>query len=152
MLHEGAGIGRVARNGIPSDSNCDLCDPVATVLPGVRRASTPVVAARNSNFVGRGFRPVIGKDYMVEQTTTVYIANLPWGATEDDVAGLFRDFGPILDVRIIQDPRTGRSRGYGFVELTSPDNAAKAVCALDGTAFNGRALMVSNARPKPRRQ
>lgn len=46
MLHEGAGIGRVAGKNILSDSNCDLCDPVATVLPGVRRASTPVVAAR----------------------------------------------------------------------------------------------------------
>ena len=89
---------------------------------------------------------------MVEQTATVYIGNLPWGVTEDDVADLFRDFGPLLDVRIVQDPRTGRSRGYGFVELTSPDNVAKAVSALNGAAFNGRVLMVSNARPKPRRQ
>jgi len=89
---------------------------------------------------------------VVEQTATVYIGNLPWGVTEDDVADLFRDFGPLLDVRIVQDPRTGRSRGYGFVELTSPDNVAKAVSALNGADFNGRVLMVSNARPKPRRQ
>jgi len=89
---------------------------------------------------------------VVEQTATVYIGNLPWGTTEDDIAGLFGDFGPLLDVRIIQDPRTGRSRGYGFVELASPGNATKAVSALNGAAFNGRALMVSNARPKPRRQ
>lgn len=83
---------------------------------------------------------------------TVYVGNLPWRATEDDLASLFEEFGRIRDVRVIQDPSTGRSRGYGFVELDGSGQVQKAVVALNGREFQGRPLMVSLARPKPVRE
>ncbi len=82
---------------------------------------------------------------------TIYVGNLPWRTTEDDLVGLFGEFGRILDVRIIQDPATGRSRGYGFVEFDRSGQVQEAVVALNGKDFQGRALMVSQARPKPLR-
>ncbi len=89
---------------------------------------------------------------MSEHQTTVYVGNLPWGTTEDDLAGLFRQFGTVIDARVIQDRMTGRSRGYGFVELTQGESVTKACAALNGYMLNGRALLVSPARPKPLRQ
>ena len=79
---------------------------------------------------------------------TVYVANLPWRTTEDELGDLFAAFGPVVDVRVIQDPVTGRSRGYGFVELENPEAAQNAVTALNNHEFNGRKLLVSPARPK----
>ena len=88
---------------------------------------------------------------MSRYTATLYVANLPWRTTEDDLAALFAEFGPVVDVRIIQDPSTGRSRGYGFVELTDPGFTRAAVDALNGRDYNGRRLVVSHARPKRQR-
>ena len=79
---------------------------------------------------------------------TLYVANLPWRTTEDDLAALFQEFGPVVDVRVIQDPATGRSRGYAFVELANSDHVPRAVVSLNGREFNGRRLVVSPARPK----
>ena len=85
---------------------------------------------------------------MSRDLSTLYVANLPWRTTEDELADLFAEFGPITDVRVIQDPATGRSRGYGFVELADPQYVPRAVDALNGREFNGRRLVVSPARPK----
>lgn len=85
---------------------------------------------------------------MERHAATVYVANLPWRTTEDELGELFAAFGPVVDVRVIQDPVTGRSRGYGFVELQGEELAGKAVSALNGAEFNGRRLLVSPARPK----
>jgi RNA recognition motif-containing protein len=81
----------------------------------------------------------------------VYVANLPWGATEDQLAACFSELGPVVAVRVIQDPRTGRSRGYGFVELSAPESARLAVSRMNGRDFNGRKLLVSYARPRSSR-
>lgn len=89
---------------------------------------------------------------MPRHTATVYVGNLPWQTTEDDLAALFEgEFGPVIDVRIIQDPVTGRSRGYGFVELASREHVPRVVASLNGCEFNGRALVVCVARPRPPR-
>ncbi len=88
---------------------------------------------------------------MEKRDTTVYVGNLPWRTTEDELAQLFQQFGDVRDVRIIQDPHTGRSRGYGFVEFQQLDRVQEAVAALNGREFQGRPLMVSIARPKPPR-
>lgn len=85
---------------------------------------------------------------MGRHVATVYVANLPWRTTEDELEALFTEFGPVVDVRVIQDPVTGRSRGYGFVELEGADSAQRAVSSLNGREFNGRRLLVSPARPK----
>ena len=85
---------------------------------------------------------------MCRDSSTLYVANLPWRTTEDELADLFGEFGRVTDVRVIQDPVTGRSRGYGFVELADQRAARHAVDALNGHEYNGRRLVVSPARPK----
>ena len=85
---------------------------------------------------------------MERHAATVYIANLPWRTTEDELGELFAGFGKVVDVRVIQDPVTGRSRGYGFVELEDSESVEQAVAALNGREFNGRRLLASPARPK----
>ena len=80
---------------------------------------------------------------------SVYVANLPWGATEGDVRALFGRYGRVHDTTIITDRRTGRSKGFGFVDM--PERAAKtAIGALHGASMDGRDLTVRLA--KPRRQ
>jgi len=95
---------------------------------------------------------VEGDSVASESRATVYVGNLPWAVTEDDLASLFGQFGPVADARIIQDRMTGRSRGYGFVEFSRGDCVSEACTALNGYMLNGRALLVSPARPKPARQ
>ncbi len=85
---------------------------------------------------------------MGRDVSTVYVANLPWRTTEDDLVELFAEFGAVVDVRVIQDPATGRSRGYGFVELETTESMERALASLNGREFNGRRLLVSPARPK----
>ena len=88
---------------------------------------------------------------MLDCDATVYVGNLPWRTTEDDLCQLFQRFGPIVDARVIQDAATGRSRGYGFVQLANAAQVQAAVAELNGVAYRGRSLLVSPARPKPRR-
>ncbi len=88
---------------------------------------------------------------MPRDAATVYVGNLPWESTEDDLAALFGEFGRVVDARVIQDPATGRSRGYGFVELSDPKEVPGVIAALNGRELDGRALIVGLARPKPPR-
>ncbi len=72
----------------------------------------------------------------------LYVGNLAWGASEDSLKNLFSQFGNVSSVSIITDRETGRSRGYGFVEM---DNAEEAMNSLNGKDFEGRALKISEA-------
>jgi len=83
-----------------------------------------------------------------QHEATVYVANLPWNTAEDDLVRLFRQFATVVDARVIQDPQTGRSRGYGFVEMADAEQAAAVCAALNDCQFNGRRLQVRSARPK----
>lgn len=78
----------------------------------------------------------------------LYIGNLPWSATEDELRALFGEFGSVESVAIITDRETGRSRGFGFIEIASAEGALKAVAQLDGRDFGGRALRVNEAQDK----
>lgn len=78
----------------------------------------------------------------------LYIGNLPWSATEDELRALFAEFGSVESVAIITDRETGRSRGFGFIEIASAEGALKAVAQLDGRDFGGRALRVNEAQDK----
>lgn len=81
----------------------------------------------------------------------LYVGNLPFDATESDLRGLFADYGTITSVAVITDRDTGRSRGFGFVELADETLAGKAVGNLDGHDWNGRRLTVNQARPRAAR-
>ena len=80
------------------------------------------------------------------RSTSVYVANLPWNATTDEVANLFGRFGTVHETTIISDKRTGRSRGFGFVDMTQAD-AESAIHNLNGSTFGGRDLTVRLAKP-----
>lgn len=77
----------------------------------------------------------------------IYIGNLPFRTSEDDLHNLFDQYGTVDSVRIIQDRETGRSRGFGFIEMGDADGSA-AIDALHGSDFQGRELTVNVARPK----
>jgi len=81
----------------------------------------------------------------------IYVGNLSFKATEDDLRELFAKFGNIESVKLITDNATGRSKGFGFITMTSDEEADKAIAALSSSAFMERTLTVSEARPeKPR--
>lgn len=78
----------------------------------------------------------------------IYVGNLPFDATEADLRSLFADFGPITSAAVITDRDTGRSRGFGFVELGDAALAGKAIGRLNGNDMGGRQLTVNEARPR----
>ena len=79
----------------------------------------------------------------------IYVGNLSFETSEAELQQAFAEFGEVSSAKIITDKFTGRSRGFGFIEM--PDNAAAkaAMEALDGTEMNGRNVTVNEARPKP---
>ncbi|PYT17934.1 MAG: RNA-binding protein [Acidobacteria bacterium] len=78
----------------------------------------------------------------------IFVGNLSFGATEEAVRSLFEPYGAIERVSIVTDRDTGRSRGFGFVEMSVNDEAQRAITALDGKELDGRAIKVNEARPK----
>lgn len=78
----------------------------------------------------------------------IYVGNLPYQTTEDDLRASFENFGEVTSVRIIQDRTTGRSKGFGFVEMPDEESAETAIAALNGKDFSGRNIRVNQARPK----
>lgn len=79
---------------------------------------------------------------------TLFVGNLPFKVDEATLEAFFRELGEVNSVRIITDPSTGRSRGFGFVEMASDDEADVVVKEADGKEFQGRALKVGKARSK----
>lgn len=78
----------------------------------------------------------------------LYVGNLPYSATEQQIEQLFKEHGDVASVALPTDRETGQARGFGFVEMTTAEGAAKAIAALNGRDFNGRALNVNEAKPR----
>ncbi len=88
-----------------------------------------------------------------EMSKNIYVGNLPWNSSEEDVRAAFEEFGEVISVKLINDRETGRPRGFGFVEMED-EGAVQAIENLDGSVFGGRNLKVNEARPReprPRR-
>lgn len=81
----------------------------------------------------------------------IYVGNLAYRTTEDDLRQQFERFGTVSRVDIISDRETGRSKGFGFVEMPSSDEANAAIQALDGVGMGERTLKVNEARERPPR-
>ncbi|MEA2624446.1 MAG: hypothetical protein QOD06_491 [Candidatus Binatota bacterium] len=79
----------------------------------------------------------------------IYVGNLPYGTTEQQLEGLFGPYGAIRSVTIIKDRSTAQSKGFGFVEMAERSEAERAIAALDGQEFEGRKLHLDEARPMP---
>ncbi len=78
----------------------------------------------------------------------IYVGNLPFSATDDEVRDLFSEYGTVDSVNLVTDRETGRPRGFGFVEMSS--GAEEAISALHQKEMGGRSLMVNEARPRPK--
>ncbi len=78
----------------------------------------------------------------------IYVGNIPRISKEDEIKELFQGFGEVQSASIIKDKFSGESRGFGFVEMPNKEEAEKAIAALNGKDFKGRALTVNEARPR----
>ncbi|HRG89533.1 MAG TPA: RNA-binding protein [Chitinophagales bacterium] len=77
----------------------------------------------------------------------IYVANISFRATESQLKDLFQQFGEVTSVKIVKDRETGRSRGFGFIEMANDSEGQQAVAQLNGTSFQDRNLVVNEARP-----
>lgn len=80
--------------------------------------------------------------------TNLYVGNLAWSVTDDELLDLFAEHGPVRKAQIVKDRDTGRSRGFGFVEMESPEDAQRAIDALHGLPHHQRPLTVNHARER----
>ena len=78
----------------------------------------------------------------------IFVGNLSFNTNEDELRQMFEGYGQVDRVSILTDRDTGRSRGFGFVEMTSDEDGEKAITALNGSQFGGRTINVNEARPK----
>lgn len=84
-------------------------------------------------------------------STKLYVGNLSFGATEQDLNNLFGSYGEVTDLFIPTDRDSGRPRGFAFVTMDSSDSMSSAISALNGQEYQGRALVVNEARPQENR-
>jgi RNA recognition motif-containing protein len=78
----------------------------------------------------------------------IYVGNLSYNTTDQELQDLFSPYGSVVSARVISDRFTGRSRGFGFVEMSDDDTARKAIAELDGQDFQGRSLRVNESQPR----
>jgi len=78
----------------------------------------------------------------------IYVGNLPYQVTDDELRQVFEQFGAVSSARVIMDRETQRSKGFGFVEMDKDDDANAAIQSLNGSDYNGRPLRVNEARPR----
>lgn len=83
--------------------------------------------------------------------TKLYVGNLSFNTTENDLQDAFAAFGDVSEVNLMVDRMTGRSRGFAFVTMATPDGAKAAIAAMQGRQLDGRPLTVNEARPKEER-
>ncbi|HET7315349.1 RNA-binding protein [Salinisphaera sp.] len=78
----------------------------------------------------------------------IYVGNLSWNSTDDDLRTAFEAFGEVSSAKVIMDRETGRSRGFGFVEMSDDNAARQAIEGMNGKDLQGRTLRVNEARPR----
>ena len=84
-------------------------------------------------------------------STKLYVGGLPYSVTEQQLNELFAQQGTVSSAKVITDKFTGQSRGFGFVEMSTPEEAKKDISALNGTQMDGRPLTVNEAKPQEKR-
>jgi RNA recognition motif-containing protein len=84
-------------------------------------------------------------------STKLYVGNLPFDITEDDLRNLLSDHGPVNEIAVVMDKITGRARGFAFATMNTPEGAKAAILALNGKDWKGRALTVNEARSRDER-
>lgn len=89
---------------------------------------------------------------MQENDKKLYVGSLPYRTTEEDLRAIFNQYGEVTSVNIVIDRASGRSKGFGFVEMANLEDAKKALEAVNGSELGGRALIVCPARPQTERR
>ena len=84
-------------------------------------------------------------------STKLYVGNLPYDTADKDLENLFTEHGTVQSAQVIMDRDTGRSKGFGFVEMNTGEEAQAAIKAVNGKDINGRSLTVNEARPREER-
>lgn len=84
--------------------------------------------------------------------TKLFVGSLPFATTSDQLRAIFEKAGKVADANVVTDKMTGRSRGFGFVEMGSEEDAKKAIDQLNGSDVDGRKIFVSEARPQAPRE
>ena len=84
--------------------------------------------------------------------TKLFVGSLPFATTSDQLRAIFEKVGKVADANVVTDKMTGRSRGFGFVEMASDEDAKKAIDKLNGSDVDGRKIFVSEARPQAPRE
>jgi RNA recognition motif-containing protein len=87
----------------------------------------------------------------MSQNKKLYVGSLPYSLTEEELKGVFSPFGNVVSARIIIDKMTGKSKGFGFVEMETEDSALKAIDGTHGTELHGRTLIVNIAHPEQKK-
>ena len=82
----------------------------------------------------------------------IYVGNLAYKSTDEDLRSLFAQYGEVTSARVVTDRATGRSKGFGFVEMPDETSAQAAIDAINGNDFQGRPLRVNKSQPKPREE
>jgi len=83
--------------------------------------------------------------------TKLFVGSLPFAVSDDDLSQLFAEAGTVVSAKVVMDHDSGRSRGFGFVEMSNDDEAKAAIDKLNGREMNGRTIVVNEARPRENR-
>jgi RNA recognition motif-containing protein len=97
---------------------------------------------------GTSANPLRCLSSLLEKTVTIYVGNLSFQATEEDVREVFGDYGTVSRVSLPMDRESGRKRGFAFVDLGSDAEEDAAIAALDGAEWMGRDLKINKAKPR----
>ena len=79
----------------------------------------------------------------------IYVGNLSWQMTDDDLSSLFTQYGTVTSAKILKEKNTGRSKGFGFVEMEDEEASKAAIAALNESEVQGRKLIVNESQPRP---
>ncbi len=82
----------------------------------------------------------------------IYVGNLPYNATDDSLRSLFEEYGEVSSIKIIMDQTSGKSKGFGFVDMNDDSQALAAIEALNGKEFESRTIVVNKAKPREPRE
>jgi RNA recognition motif-containing protein len=82
----------------------------------------------------------------------IYVGGLPFSTTDSELSDLFSKYGTVTSAKVITDKFSGQSRGFAFVEMSTSDEAAKAISGLNGTRLDSRTLVVNEAKPQEKRE
>ena len=85
-------------------------------------------------------------------STKLYVGSLPYSTTDAQLTDLFSQYGTVMSAKVITDKFTGQSRGFGFVEMTTGEEAQRAIDGLNGTKLEQRTLVVNEAKPQEKRE